>query len=251
MNKIALVTGGSRGLGKEMALSLAKSGLDVLITYRSNEIKATEVIREIKDYGGQGYAFQLDISNMDSISQFVSELKRILAGKFKTEKLNYLVNNAGSGEIGAIAEMDEPAFDHLINTNFKGVFFLTQKIIPLLNKQGGVVFVTSGTTRFTVPGYSVYAAVKSAMEVFSRYVAKEYGDQGIRSNVIAPGPVETDLMIKTFEENPQLKTMLAAQTALKRIGQTDDIGSVVSFLCSDDSKWVNAQRIEVSGGLLI
>jgi NAD(P)-dependent dehydrogenase (short-subunit alcohol dehydrogenase family) len=249
MTKIALVTGGSRGLGRDMALSLAKKGIGVVLTYRTNKEEAEKVVQQITGSKQKATALQLDVSDLKSFDNFFKSLSATLTKIWNTDKFDFLINNGGSGATIPMAQVTEEAFDLLLNEHYKGVYFLTQKSIPLMNDHGGIVFVSSGSTRFTVPGYSVYASLKGAVEVLTRYVAKELGPRGIRANIIAPGPIETDFNNAAIRNNPQMKTNLGNQTALGRVGRADDIGSVVAFLCSDDSKWVNAQRIEVSGGI--
>jgi NAD(P)-dependent dehydrogenase (short-subunit alcohol dehydrogenase family) len=249
MTKIALVTGGSRGLGRDMALSLAKKGIGVVLTYRTNKEEAEKVVQQITDSKQKATALQLDVSDLRSFDNFFKSLSATLTKNWNTDKFDFLINNAGTGATIPMAQVTEEAFDRLLNEHYKGVYFLTQKSIPLMNDHGGIVFVSSGSTRFSVPGYSVYASLKGAVEVLTRYVAKELGPRGIRTNIIAPGPIETDFNNAAIRNNAQMKTNLGNQTALGRVGRADDIGSVVAFLCSDDSKWVNAQRIEVSGGI--
>jgi NAD(P)-dependent dehydrogenase (short-subunit alcohol dehydrogenase family) len=249
MTKIALITGASRGLGKDMALALSRKGIDVIITYQSNQEDAAAVVAEIQEGGRQAVMLKLDLSTLAGLPAFIDEVSATLRRHWGVSSLDYLINNAGIGATLPIPDVTESAFDSLLNIHFKGVYFLTQKMLPLLNDQGGVVFVSSGTTRFCVPGYSVYSSLKSAVETFSRYVAKEYGPRGIRSNVIAPGPIETDFNQAAIRNNPAMKSHLASLTALGRVGQADDVGSVVAFLCSEESRWINGQRIEVSGGI--
>lgn len=250
-NKIALVTGGSRGLGRDMALSLAKKGIDSVITYRNNKKEAENVIKEISDLGRKAIALRLDVGDIKSLDGFIDTLLTALQSNWNINKFDYLINNAGIGATMPIAQTTEEVFDNLLNIHFKGVYFLTQKSINHLNDNGSVIFISSGTTRFCVPGYSLYSSIKGAVEVFAKYVAKEYGHRGIRSNVVAPGAIETDFNNAAIRNNPQIKTFLAGQTALGRVGNADDIGSVVAFLCTDDAKWINAQRIEVSGGMFL
>jgi NAD(P)-dependent dehydrogenase (short-subunit alcohol dehydrogenase family) len=248
-NKIALVTGGNRGLGKDMALSLSKKGIDIVLTYNSHKQEAEAVVAEIQKSGGKALALQFDISKISLFDDFLDNLKTILVETWRTEKIDYLINNAGIGSSVPIAQLTEEIFDTFNNIHFKGVCFLTQKVLPVMNDNGGVVFITAGATRFNVPGYAVYASCKGAVEVFARYVAKEYGQRGIRANIVAPGGIETDFNGAIIRNNPQTKAFLTSQTALGRVGKPDDIGSVVAFLCSDDAKWVNGQRIEVAGGI--
>lgn len=249
MNKIALVTGGSRGLGKDMALSLSKKNIDVILTYHTNQTDAEEVVREIEANGQKAVALKFDVSDIKSFDTFLAEVSVVLQENWQTDKFDFLINNAGIGGTIPIANMTEEIFDNFVNIHFKGVYFLTQKSLLMMNDGGGVIFLSSGTTRFCVPGYSVYSSLKSAVENFTKYVAKEYGNRGIRSNIVAPGPIETDFNGAAIRNNPQMKGFLANQTALGRVGNADDIGSVVAFLCTDDAKWINGQRIEVSGGI--
>ncbi|MBL0033593.1 MAG: SDR family oxidoreductase [Bacteroidetes bacterium] len=249
ITKIAVVTGGSRGLGRDMAISIAKKNIDVILTYNSNKESAEEVVVEIERSGQKAYAIKFDVSDLKSYDNFISEIKTVLKTKWNSDKFDFLINNAGVGATIPIAQVTEEAFDNLMNIHFKGVYFLTQKSLPMMNDNGGVVFISSGTTRFCVPGYSVYSSLKGAVEVFTKYVAKEYGNRGIRSNIVAPGPVETDFNNAAIRNNPKMQDFLTAQTPLGRVAKADDIGSVVAFLCTEDSKWVNGQRIEVSGGI--
>jgi len=249
MNKIALVTGGSRGLGKDMALSLAQKNIDVILTYNNNQTDAEEVVKAIEASGQKAVALKLNVGDIKSFDAFLGQVSQVLESKWQTSTFDFLINNAGIGGTIPIANMTEEIFDNFVNIHFKGVYFLTQKSLLMMNDGGGVVFLSSGTTRFCVQGYSVYSSLKSAVENFTKYVAKEYGNRGIRSNIIAPGPIETDFNGAAIRNNPQMKGFLSSQTALGRVGYADDIGSVVAFLCTDDAKWINGQRIEVSGGI--
>ena len=248
-NKIALVTGGSRGLGKDMALSLAKKGIDVILTYNRNKEQALNVASEILESGQKSAALQFDISDIRGIDDFVNQLSETLKTNFDSDKFDHLINNAGMGATIPFDKVTEEVFDNFVNVHFKGVFFLTQKTLPMMNENGCIINVSSGTTRFCVPGYSVYSSLKGAVEVFTKYLAKETGLRGIRANVIAPGATETDFNNAIIRSNPQVKAFITSQTPLGRVGQADDIGSVVAFLCSDDARWINGQRIEVSGGI--
>jgi NAD(P)-dependent dehydrogenase (short-subunit alcohol dehydrogenase family) len=247
--KIALVTGGSRGLGKDMAISLAKKGLNVILTYRTNEEQANEVVTEIKALGQNAAALHLDMTAFSSLDNFVKEVQTTLTTNFSTQKINYLINNAGMGATVPFTEVTEELFNDFLNVHYKGIYFLTQKMLPLMEDGGGIVNISSGTTRFCVPGYSVYASMKGAIETFTKYLSKELGANGIRANVVAPGPIETDFNNAAVRNNPQMKGFLSSLSPLGRVGNADDIGSVVAFLCSDDAKWINGQRIEVSGGI--
>lgn len=248
-NKIALVTGGSRGLGKDMALSLAKKGLDVVLTYHSKKDEAETVVEEIKKLGQKAVAIQLNVSEVGSFDSFFQNLKTALKNTFGAEKFDFLINNAGVGVYESFAKTTETQFDDMVNIHFKGAFFLTQKALGVMNDGGGVVNISSGLTRFSFPGYAAYASMKGAMETLSKYQAKELGERKIRVNIVAPGAIETDFGGGAIRDNEQLNQMIASLTALGRVGLPDDIGSVVAFLCTDDSKWVNGQRIEVSGGM--
>jgi len=249
MTKIALITGGSRGLGKDMALALAKKGIDVVLTYRTNKKEAEDVVAEIEQIGRKGIALSLDVGDIKSLESFVSGLSSVLYNSWSVKTFDFLINNAGVGATIPIPQVTEEAFDNLLNIHFKGAYFLTQKSLAHMNDGGAVINISTGTTRFCVPGYSVYASMKGAMEVFTKYLAKEMGARGIRSNIVAPGPVETDFNNAAIRNNPQMKGFLSSLSPLGRVGQADDIGSVVAFLCSDDAKWINGQRIEVSGGI--
>ena len=247
--KIALVTGGSRGLGKDMAINIAKKGINVILTYRNNEADAAQTVKEIEALGQKAVTIQLNMSATESLNDFVEKVKAILQSDFETASLDYLINNAGMGATVPFEEVSEEMFTDFLNVHFKGIFFLTQKIVPYINEGGRIINISSGTTRFANPGYSVYASMKGAIETFTKYLANELGAKGIGANVVAPGPVETDFNNGAIRNNPQLKGMLSTMSPLGRVGAADDIGSVVAFLCTDDAKWVNGQRIEVSGGI--
>ena len=248
-NKIALVTGGSRGLGKDMALRLAEKGLDVIITYNSQADEAQNVAAQIKQAGLKAAALQLNVGIIKSFDTFNNQLKVALKSTFDTDHIDYLVNNAGIGGYAPIADVTEDMFDGLLNIHFKGPYFLTQKMIPLMNDGGGIVNVSSGLTRIALPGSSAYASMKGAIEILTRYQAKELGTRGIRANVVAPGAIMTDFGGGHLRNNEQLQKFISSVTALGRPGVAEDIGGVVAFLCTEDARWVNAQRIEVSGGL--
>ncbi len=251
MTKIALVTGGSRGLGKDMAVSLAKKGIDVILTYHTKKAEADKVVNEIIGLKQKAVALPFDVSNLSSFDSFLGKISEVLTKNWGQDRFDFLVNNAGVGATLPIPQVTEEVFDNLLNIHFKSVYFLTQKSLPIMNDNGGVIFISSGTTRFCVPGYSVYSSLKGAVEVFSKYVSKEFGARGIRSNVVAPGAIETDFNNAAIRNNPQMKGFLASQTALGRVGNADDIGSVVAFLCTEDAKWINGQRIEASGGMFL
>ncbi|WP_343700933.1 SDR family oxidoreductase [Chitinophaga sp.] len=250
-SKVALVTGGSRGLGKDMALALAQQGTNVIFTYNTNAEEAQAVLAAIEKAGGKAAALQLNVAETGTFDAFVEQVKSVLPEQLQTEKINYLVNNAGIGIHVPFAETTEEQFDTLMNIHLKGAFFLTQKMLPLLADGGGIVNLSTGLARFSIPGFAAYAAMKGAIETLSRYQAKELGGRGIRVNVVAPGPIETDFGGGAVRDNKEMNGFLASQTALGRVGMADDIGSVVAFLCSDAAKWVNAQRIEASGGIFL
>lgn len=247
--KIALVTGGSRGLGKNMALRLAEKGSDVIITYNTNSEDALEVVKSIEALGMKGAAIQLDVNNIDGLDQFILKVTAILNEKWKVSTFDFLINNAGIGATIPFLEATEADFDRMMNIHFKSVYFLTQKTLPFINNNGRIINVSSGTTRFCVPGYSIYASMKGAIETFTRYLAKEVGARGITANVLAPGPIETDFNGAAIRNNPQMKGYLSNSTALGRVGEANDIGGIVAFLCSQDGYWINGQRIEASGGI--
>jgi NAD(P)-dependent dehydrogenase (short-subunit alcohol dehydrogenase family) len=249
-NKIALVTGGSRGLGKNVALSLSKKGIDVILTYRNNKEEADEVVKSIRANGQQAVALKLDVGDIKSLDGFIQQLTSTLKDSFGTEKFDFLINNAGIEGYNLITDTPETLFDNLYNVHLKGTYFLTQKAISLLADGGRIINFSTGLARFAVPGYSAYASMKGAIEVFTRYLAKELGERGITANTIAPGPVETDFT-KNSLGNPQVREFLVSQTSLKRTALPEDIGGVVAFLCSPEAGWVTAQRIEVSGGIFL
>lgn len=247
-SKIALVTGGSRGLGKNMALSIARKGLDVVLTYNSKKESALETIAEIEQLGQKAIALQLNTADIKSFDSFFELLEQDLSVKFGTHKINYLVNNAGIGINTPFTETTEEDFDTLFNIHFKGVYFFTQKALNILEDDGGIINISTGLARFSRPGYSAYASMKGAIEVLTRYQAKELGARGIRSNAIAPSAIATDFGGGIVRDNEEVNKIIASTIPLGRVGLPDDIGGVVAFLCTDDARWVNAQRIEVSGG---
>lgn len=249
--KIALVTGGSRGLGKDMALQLAKKEIDVIITYHSKREEAENVVNQVKSLGRKAHALQLDVAKSDSFNDFVSKLKGVLQSEFQSKGFDSLVNNAGSGIHENFEDTTEDQFDFMMNIHLKAPFFLTQKLLPLINKGGSIVNISSGLTRFTFTGYEAYAIMKGGVETLTRYQAKFLGGRGIRVNTVAPGAIETDFGGGAIRDNHELNNLISSYTALGRVGLPDDIGGVVAFLCTDDSKWINAQRIEVSGGMNI
>jgi NAD(P)-dependent dehydrogenase (short-subunit alcohol dehydrogenase family) len=246
--KIALVTGSSRGLGKNTALALAKKGVGIIVTYNSSPDDAKNVVSTIEEMGGQAVALQLDTSDTKNFDGFVEQLKQSLQNKWQTERFDFLVNNAGIGVYAPFAETTEEDFDRLMNIQVKGVFFLTQKLLPSIADGGRIVNLSSGLARFTLPGYAAYASMKGAIEVLTRYLAKELGSRQITVNVVAPGAIETDFAGGSVRDNPEINKFIASQTALGRVGVPDDIGGAIASLLSEENRWVNAQRIEISGG---
>ena len=248
-NKIALVTGGSRGLGKEMALRLAQAGHRVVITYLSQQEAAGEVVKEIEAMGQGASALPLDGNNMAALKDFIQQFKQTLEDKWNVSTFDFLINNAGMGATIPFAEATEADFDRFMNVHFKSVYFLTQQLLPLINDGGRIINISSGTTRFSTPGYSLYSSMKGAVEVFTRGVAKETGVRGITANVVAPGPIATDFNNGGNRDIPERNKFLASRAALGRVGVVQDIGGVITFLCSEDAGWISGQRIEVSGGI--
>jgi NAD(P)-dependent dehydrogenase (short-subunit alcohol dehydrogenase family) len=244
-----LVTGGSRGLGKDMALSLAKKGINVILTYNSKKDEAQAVVAQIEKIGQKAAALQLNAGDVKSFDTFYSQVKVILKDTFNTDHFDFLINNAGTALHASFAETTEEEFDAVMNIHFKGVFFLTQKALPLINDGGRIINISSGLARFSFPGSSAYGAMKAAIETLSRYMAVELGTRGIAVNVVAPGAIETDFSGGMVRDNPELNKRIAGLTALGRVGKPDDIGGIVAFLCTEDAKWINGQRIEASGGM--
>lgn len=247
-NKIALITGASRGLGRNMALAVAKKGIDVVITYHSNKPAAEKVREEILSSGQRAYLFQLDTRDISQFNGFVAELTRQLQKDNGSPNIDFLINNAGTALYAPASETTEEQLDNIFNIHYKGVFFLTQKLLPHLNDGGAIINISSGLTRIVIPGSSVYGSIKGAVEIYSRYLAKELGNRRIRVNAVAPGAIETDFGGGRMRDNKNVNEMVASLTALGRVGLPDDVGGVVAFLCTDDAYWINGQRIEVSGG---
>jgi NAD(P)-dependent dehydrogenase (short-subunit alcohol dehydrogenase family) len=248
IRKIALVTGGSRGLGKNMALALAKKGIDVVFTYNTNKEAADKVVAEIQSLGQNAYAFQLDTSNIKFFDNFMKEVTEHLKEKTSNANFDFLINNAGTALYMPVNDVTEEQMDAIYNIHYKGMFFLTQKALPFMNDGGSIVNISSGLTRLTMPGSSVYGSIKTAVESLTKYMAKELGQRKIRVNVVAPGAIETDFGGGRVRDNKEINDQIAGLTALGRVGVPDDIGGVVAFLCTEDARWINAQRIEVSGG---
>ncbi len=248
---IALVTGGSRGLGRNAALKLARKGVHIILTWNSRQSEALEVVREIELTGVKAVAIQLNVAESAGFAAFAAEVKQQLLHVWQRDSFDYLLNNAGTGLDEAYEKTTEAQFDELMNIHLKGPFFLTQHLLPLLKEGGRILNVSTGLTRFALPGKAAYAAMKGAMEVLTRYQAKELGSRGIRVNIIAPGAIATDFGGGVVRDNEQVSKAIAAQTALGRVGQPDDIGSAMAAILSDELGWANAQRIEVSGGMFL
>lgn len=248
MTKITLVTGASRGLGRNTALGIARRGGDIVLTYRSRADEAQAVVTEIRALGRKAVAFQLDTGDVTGFAPFVERLRAALQETWARATIDHLVNNAGHGDYALIGQTTEAQFDGLVDVHFKGVYFLTQALLPLIADGGRIVNLSSGLTRTSFPGYAAYAAVKGAVEVLTRYMAKELGGRGIAVNSVAPGAIETDFGGGAVRDNQDINKLFADMTALGRVGLPDDIGPMIASLLSEDNRWVNAQRIEVSGG---
>ncbi|WP_194207479.1 SDR family NAD(P)-dependent oxidoreductase [Superficieibacter sp. 1612_C1] len=249
--RIALVTGGSRGLGKNAALKLAERGVAIILTYHKNPNAAQDVVREIEQKGGKAVALALDVGDTAGFGDFIAEVHQRLNDLWQRHNFDYLINNAGIGLHASFADTTEAQFDELMNIHFKGPFFLTQGLLPLLADGGRILNVSTGLARFTLPGHSAYAAMKGAMEVLTRYQARELGARGITVNSIAPGATETDFSGGAVRDNAQLNQFVSSQTALGRAGLPEDIGNAIAVLLSDELHWMTAQRVEVSGGMLL
>jgi NAD(P)-dependent dehydrogenase (short-subunit alcohol dehydrogenase family) len=247
--KTALVTGGSRGLGKNMALKLAEKGIDVILTYHSKEKEALDVVAQIEQMGQKAAALQLNAGDVKSFDSFFDQLKDVLKRTFNKDRFDFLINNGGIGRNALVGEVTEQMFDELMNVHYKGVYFLTQKALTLLNDGGGIINVSSGLARFSMPRYSAYASMKGAVEVLTRYLAVELGPRRIKANVIAPGAIATDFSGGHVRDNEQINKHISSITALGRVGLAEDIGGVAAFLCTEEARWINGQRIEVSGGM--
>jgi NAD(P)-dependent dehydrogenase (short-subunit alcohol dehydrogenase family) len=249
-DRIAIITGGSRGIGRNTAVNLARRGVEVIFTYRSNQVEANSLIREIEAMGRKAVGFRLDTGDTRSFDGFVAEVRKALVG-WGRERFDYLVNNAGNSQHIDFEQMTEADFDAVVNVHFKGVYFLTQKLLPVMNDGGRIVNISSGLTRISIPGSSAYAAAKGAIEVLTRYLAKELGARRITANVVAPGAIQTDFSGGMVRDNPEINKRVAEMTALGRAGVPDDVGPMIATLLSDENRWINAQRIEVSGGMAL
>jgi len=249
-SKVAIVTGGSRGLGRHTVLSLASRGVHSIFTYHSNRAEAENVVAAVTEAGAKAIALPLDAGKVSTFDAFVQSVQKSLA-TLGAERFDFLVNNAGTSHHAAFDKVTEEELDILYNVHFKGVFFLTQKLLPLINDGGRIVNVSSGLTRFSFPGSSAYASMKGAVEVLTRYLAKELGSRGIAVNTVAPGAIATDFSGGMVRDNPEVNKRISELTALGRVGLPDDIGPMIAGLLSEDNRWINGQRIEVSGGMLL
>ena len=249
--KIALITGASRGIGRSAALQLAARNIAVVVTYLQGKEQANALVADIERAGGSAAALQLDVGHVESFASFARNLQALVQQKWQRDRIDYLVNNAGIGGFSMIADVTEDYFDQMINVHFKGPFFLTQTLLPLLTDNGKIINITSATTRVIFAGTAPYAACKGAMDIVTRCLAKELGTRGIQVNSISPGAIRTELADSALDKNPEFAQALANETALGRVGEPDDVGKVVAALLSEDSNWINAQRIEVAGGFYI
>lgn len=251
MAKIALITGGSRGLGRNSALKLAEKGIDVILTYQGRQAAAQEVVDQIRDKGGKAAALHLDVSDHAGLGDFARALEAVLADECGQAGFDFLINNAGMGIHAAFADTGQAQFDALMNVHLKGAFFLTQRLLPLIHDGGRIINISSGLARFSLPGYCAYAMMKGGIEVMTRYLAKELGGRGIRVNTLAPGAIETDFDGGAVRDDTELNARIAAQTALGRVGLPDDIGDAICLLLSEKAGWITGQRLEVSGGMFL
>lgn len=251
IQKTAIITGASRGLGRDMAINLAKDGVDIIFSYHSNDKKAKEVISEIESIGQKAVVFSFDANNYKSGQEFITKATDYLKLENGSPNFDYLINNAGTGAFNLISDTTEEQFDEMMNVHLKSVYFLTQEALPYLNEGGRIINISSGLARFSLPGMSAYAMMKGGIEVFTRYLAKELGQRKITANVIAPGAIATDFAGGSNRDNEEKRGIIANITALGRVGEAEDIGGTVAFLCSDKAGWINGQRIEVSGGMLV
>ncbi|GAA0441207.1 short-chain dehydrogenase [Acrocarpospora corrugata] len=251
MGKIAIVTGGNRGLGRDAVVRIAEDGTDLIFTYRTHPEEAQEVVAVVEKLGRVAVALRLDAGDIGSFEGFAEQVRGVLKERWGREDFDFLVNNAGLSAPASFMETTEEAFDLLMGVHFKGVYFLTQKLVPNLADGGRIINISTGLTRFTGPGGAAYASMKGAVEVLTRYLAKELGPRGISVNTVAPGPVATDFGGGRIRDNEELKAMLGSQTALGRVGQPEDIGGVIAALLSPNTGWVTGQRVEASGGTFL
>lgn len=249
--KTAIITGGNKGLGKDMALNLAENNVNIIFSYHTNKKEAEKVIKEIHKLGQEAVAFPFDGNSLESGKEFIEKALAYLKENQGNSSFDYLINNAGTGTNSLIIDTKESQFDEMMNVHLKSVYFLTQGFLPYINTSGRIINVSSGLTRFSMPGMSAYAIMKGGVEVFTKYLAKELGERKITANVIAPGGIATDFSGGVNRDNQEKRKKIEAVTALGRVGEATDVGGVVAFLCSDKAGWINGQRIEVSGGLLV
>ncbi|WP_338582552.1 SDR family oxidoreductase [Pseudomonas sp. MAG733B] len=249
--KIALITGASRGLGKNTALHLAAQGVDIIGTYNSSADEAQALVAEIESLGGRATLLQLDVGQSEQFAAFAIKVDQVLRTHFDQERFDFLVNNAGIGLHANFVDTTVEQFDLMVNIHFKGPFFLTQTLLPLLIDGGRIINISSGLARFSLPGYGTYAAMKGAMEVLTRYQARELGARQISVNTLAPGAIETDFSGGAVRDNAEVNKMVAGNTALGRAGVPDDIGAAIALLLAPGSQWINGQRIEASGGMFL
>ena len=247
---IALITGGSRGLGRNTALHLAQKGVDIILTYHNNRAAADAVVANFQAIGVKAAALPLDVGKVAGFAAFAETVSTTL-GSMGHDGLDFLVNNAGTGIHASFAETTEAQFDQMVNEHLKATFFLTQHLLPLLRDGGRIVNTSSGLARFSLPGYAAYGAMKGGVETLSRYMARELGPRGISVNTIAPGAIETDFGGGAVRDTPQLNSFVASVTAMGRVGQPDDIGAAVTAILTSDANWMTGQRIEVSGGMFL
>ncbi len=247
--KIALITGGSRGLGRNMAHHLAAKGVDILFTYKSSKAEADSLVAELAQIGRRAVALPLDTATVSTFPAFASQVSEALKAHWGRDRFDFLVNNAGTALYSPFAETTEAQLDTIMTVHFKAVYMLTQALLPLMNDGGAILNVSSGLARFSYPGSSAYAAMKGAIDVLTRYLALELGPRRIRANVIAPGAIATDFGGGHVRDNAELNAQIASRTPLGRVGLPDDIGGMVSLLLSDEAYWLNGQRIEVAGGI--
>ncbi len=247
--KIALITGASRGLGRNMAHHLAARGVDILFTYKSSKAEADSLVAELAQIGRKAVALHLDTGVIADFPAFATEVRAALQVNWGRDRFDFLVNNAGTALYASFMETTEAQFDTAMNIHFKGVFFLTQTLLPLMNDGGAILNLSSGLARFSYPGSSAYGSMKGAIDVLTRYLAVELGERRIRVNSIAPGAIATDFGGGRVRDNAELNATIAGRTPLGRVGLPDDIGGMVSLLLSDEAGWLNGQRIEVAGGI--
>ncbi len=248
--KTAVITGGSRGLGRDMAINLAKDGVDIIFSYHSNEAKAQEVISTIEALGQQAKAFVFDANDPSTAGVFIQKATNYLQKINENSNFDFLINNAGTGAYNLVVDTTEVQFDEMMNVHLKSVYFLTQAALPFLNEGGRIINISSGLARFSLPGMSAYAMMKGGIEVFTRYLAKELGSRNITANVVAPGAIATDFAGGS-NKNEEKAALISSITALGRVGEAEDVGGTVAFLCSKKASWINGQRIEISGGMLV